>query len=90
MRLVTLLFYESHVFLSRKYPSGLAMPVVTSSVDPNQWPAKCTIEGIFSSQSWASHQFVSGILEDRGERRSETSLWAVFGWNSNRERIISI
>ena len=67
--------------------SGLAIPVVTSSVVPNQWPATCLIEAVFSTQSWASYQFVSGILEDRGERRSETSLSAVFGWNSNRERI---
>lgn len=46
-----------------------------------------SFETDFSTLLWAPYQFVNSILEDRGERKSETSHSAVFGWNSNRERI---
>ena len=63
----------------------LAKPVAASYVEPAS--EMISFEANFSTLLWAPYQFVSGILEDRGERKSETSHSAVFGWNSNRERI---
>ena len=70
---------------SRNELSELAKPVAASYVEPTS--EMISVEANFSTLLWAPCQFVNSILEDRGERKSEASHSAVFGWNSNRERI---